>query len=463
MMIRSTVLRVAAGAPFRFVAAPVLLAALALPACGRAGSGSSTGGGGSSSTGGAAAQSGTGTGTGTGGTVTATTTSTGVGGSSGFIPGPVDAVIAQMPPDSWKELPATPMADVCPTPTDPYACGAVMIAWSGGAYDSARDRLIVFGGGHNDSWVNNVFAFDLASMEWKRWTEMSNGLTGDTVPAIFRDKRIETCGLYPSGATLNIPDAWLTATGYLMPDKCDDPSIVKQMDPQQPRSVHSYGNVAFSPITGRLYNLGSVGLFPSGQSGTSRVMGFDFATGAWVRSASNPQPSYGASATDAAGHIWYVAQSNLLHYDPSLDTWTVEPSSTTGGYAPGAAVDTKRNVLVVTNDGTALTTYALGQAGAPRTDATATGFSLQSVANSLEYLPSIDRFVAWSHQGRSVSFLDPTTWQWTTTDPTGDEPGAGASNGTYGRFRYSSARGVFMLVNSTTTNVVLYKPPTAAP
>lgn len=463
MMIRSTVLRVAAGAPFRFVAAPVLLAALALPACGRAGSGSSTGGGGSSSTGGAAAQSGTGTGTGTGGTVTATTTSTGVGGSSGFIPGPVDAVIAQMPPDSWKELPATPMADVCPTPTDPYACGAVMIAWSGGAYDSARDRLIVFGGGHNDSWVNNVFAFDLASMEWKRWTEMSNGLTGDTVPAIFRDKRIETCGLYPSGATLNIPDAWLTATGYLMPDKCDDPSIVKQVDPQQPRSVHSYGNVAFSPITGRLYNLGSVGLFPSGQSGTSRVMGFDFATGAWVRSASNPQPSYGASATDAAGHIWYVAQSNLLHYDPSLDTWTVEPSSTTGGYAPGAAVDTKRNVLVVTNDGTALTTYALGQAGAPRTDATATGFSLQSVANSLEYLPSIDRFVAWSHQGRSVSFLDPTTWQWTTTDPTGDEPGAGASNGTYGRFRYSSARGVFMLVNSTTTNVVLYKPPTAAP
>jgi hypothetical protein len=368
-----------------------------------------------------------------------------------------------MAPDSWKELPATPMADVCPTPTDHYACGAVMIAWSGGAYDSSRDRLVVFGGGHNDSWFNNVFTFDLASMAWKRWTDMSNGLTGDTVPEIFRDKRIETCGLYPSGATLEIPAAWLTATGYLMPDKCDDPSIVKQMDPQQPRSVHSYGNVAFSPATERFYNLGSVGLFPSGQSGTTRVMGFDFATGAWVRSAANPQPAYGASATDASGHIWYVSQTNLLQYDPGLDMWTVEPSSTTGGYAPGAAVDTKRNVLVVTNDGTALATYALGQTGAPRTDATATGFPGQSVANSLEYVPSIDRFVTWSHQGRSVSFLDPTTWQWTTTAPAGDDPGAGASNGTYGRFRYSSARGVFMLVNSTTTNVFLYKPPTAAP
>jgi hypothetical protein len=372
-------------------------------------------------------------------------------------------VIAQMAPDSWKELPATPMADVCPTPTDHYACGAVMTAWSGGAYDSSRDRLVVFGGGHNDSWFNNVFTFDLASMTWKRWTDFSNGLTGDTVPDIFRDKRIETCGLYPSGATLTIPDPWLTATGYLTPDKCDDPSITAQLDPQQPRSVHSYGNVAFSPVTGRFYNLGSVGLFPSGQSGTSRVMGFDFATGAWVRSAANPQSAYGASAVDAAGTIWFVSQTNLLRYDPAQDTWTVEPSSTTGGYAPGAAVDTKRNVFVVTNDGTAITTYALGQAGAPRTDVTATGFSAPSVSNNLEYSPAIDRFVAWTNQGRSVSFLDPTTWKWTAAMPTGDDPGAGAANGTYGRFRYSSARGVFMLVNTTTTNVFLYKPPTAAP
>jgi hypothetical protein len=95
-------------------------------------------------------------------------------------------VIAQMAPDSWKELPATPMADVCPTPTDHYACGAVMTAWSGGAYDSSRDRLVVFGGGHNDSWFNNVFTFDLVSMTWKRWTDFSNGLTGDTVVFLYK-------------------------------------------------------------------------------------------------------------------------------------------------------------------------------------------------------------------------------------------------------------------------------------
>jgi len=218
---------------FRFMVAPVLLGALALPGCGQGGSSSGTGSGG-----GSAAQSASGSGT--GGTGAAAGTSTGVGGSSGVVPGPVDAVIAQIPPDSWKELPATLMADVCPTPTDHYACSNVMSAWSGGAYDSSHDRLVVFGGGHSDSWFNNVFTFDLASMTWKRWTEMANGLTGDTVPDIFLDKRIETCGLYPNGATLEIPDAWLTATGYLMGEKCDDPSIVKQLDPQPPRSVHSF-------------------------------------------------------------------------------------------------------------------------------------------------------------------------------------------------------------------------------
>jgi hypothetical protein len=85
------------------------------------------------------------------------------------------------------------------------------------------------------------------------------------------------------------------------------------------------------------------------------------------------------------------------------------------------------------------------------------------VGNALEYLPALDRFVAWSGQGRALSYLDPTTWHWTDTTPSGDDPGAGAGNGTYGRFRFSAARDVFMLVSTTDTNVFLYKPPATAP
>ena len=43
----------------------------------------------------------------------------------------LDAVIAAMPPGSWRELPCTQMANVCPPAYNHYLCNAVMIAWAG--------------------------------------------------------------------------------------------------------------------------------------------------------------------------------------------------------------------------------------------------------------------------------------------------------------------------------------------
>ena len=80
-------------------------------------------------------------------------------GDDGGAPGPVDAVIAAMPAGSWKELPSTHMADVCPPPYASYACGAVMLAWSGGAYDPEHDQLFVTGG-------HNCLAISIAILLW---------------------------------------------------------------------------------------------------------------------------------------------------------------------------------------------------------------------------------------------------------------------------------------------------------
>ncbi len=383
--------------------------------------------------------------------------------AGGIEPGPVDDIIAAMPAGSWKELPGTNMADVCPAPYSSYPCEAVMIAWSGGAFDSLRDRLIVWGGGHNDSAYNNVFTFDLALMKWKRWTELPPGMTGDTVPDIFRDIRVETCGLYPNGSTLTIPDPWLTPTGYLMPDKCEDPTITSQLDPQQPRSVHTYGNVAFSAATGRFYNLGSVGLFPSGQSGSARVMGYDFATAQWIRSANNPVVDYGASAADANGHLWYIGSKKLHEYDPIADQWTAHAPDGDGYYYAGSDVDTQRNILALTRDGVSVSTYALNDAAKTHATIMTTGLSGPlGGAPGLAYSPKLDRFVGyWS--GNTVAFLDLPNAKWVEVAGSGDDPGPPASNGTYGRFRYSPARNVFVLVSGTTKNVFLYKPPATAP
>ena len=295
-------------------------------------------------------------------------------------------------------------------------------------------------------------------------TELPNGLTGDTVPPAFRDSRVESCGYYPRTPNLCIPSMWLTPSGYVDHSHCDDPALTAQLDLQQPRSIHSYGSVAYSPIDGRFYVLGSVGLFPSGQTGTPHVMAFDFASHAWSRAADNPVTGYSTSATDGDGNIWFVSSATyqLAKFDVRANTWTSEASAATQDYYRGAAVDTQRKHLVISTNGASLQVYDLGAAGAPLTQVTSTGAVTLPQAPGLAYDADLDRFVAWNG-GRDVSFLDPVTWTWTTVTATGDDPGTPTHNGTYGRFRFSPSRKVFVSVTSTETNVFLYKPPASAP
>jgi len=381
----------------------------------------------------------------------------------------IDAVIAAMPENSWKSLPNTPMAAVCPTSLNHYSCDYVMAAWGGGAYDSVRDRLIIFGGGHADSFYNNVFAFDLSTSQWLRLTELPTPLDnlpdGTALPAAFTDIRIESCGLYPKTLSLNIPAEWLTPTGYLEHARCDEPSIAAQLDPQQPRSVHSYGNIAYSPTTQAFYNLGSSALFQSGQCTAVRMMAFDFDTQLWSRKADNVHIQIGgASATAGNGHIFYIVNGGLYEYDPNADTWTTHESGAAAeSYYAGAAVDTVRNHLLVTDDGQHLQQWALGTIDLPLTSIATTGLSAPLNSQlGFEYVTSLDRFVAWAG-GSTVYFLHPTTLAWTAVTTGGDAPGEFPSNGVYGRIRYSPRHNVLVLARSTSENVLLYKLPATAP
>ena len=77
----------------------------------------------------------------------------------------------------------------------------------------------------------------------------------------------------------------------------------------------------------------------------------------------------------------------------------------------------------------------------------------------LEYDPKSDRMVAWSGGG-TVYSLDLDKKAWTRHDPAptgGPIPGAANTNGTFGRFRYSPGKNVFVAVSSVTTNVFVYK------
>ena len=235
---------------------------------------------------------------------------------------PVDDVIDGMPANSWIGLPASAMSDVCPEPYDAYYCQNVMAAWSGAAYDHGRDRMIVWGGGHSDSFYNNLFVFDLGPMTWSRQTQLPAGATGDAPTMAMMDYRPETCGYYPRVEAMDLAEADIVA-GYIDPAVCHRADIEAQLDLQQPRASHTYGKPAYLPSVDELFYLGG-SYWPGAQTTSPWGFRFSFASGTWSETA--PRPGFfgrGVTAVDANSDAWFANDGGgpLARYRPMDDAW----------------------------------------------------------------------------------------------------------------------------------------------
>ena len=392
----------------------------------------------------------------------------------------IGQIIAAMPANSWKDLPNTMMKDVCPLPYNGYACAAVIGAWGGGAFDAKRDRMLIWGGGHADSWYNNLFAFDLPTMTWSRLTEMPAGVDGQTYPAHWYDIRPETCGFMPV-STMTVPGNVMSGN-YIDESKCFVAPIVSQLDFQQPRSAHTYGELFVDPIGDRFCSLSSSN-WPSAQSESHVVHCFNFQTGLWSRAADRPVnvgAGRGNTAVDAQGNMWTMAGGGgyLGKYNTTNNTWS------SYGYVNyesigGTDIDRKRNYIYTIQhvygapDSTHynLRRWDLNDVNSLNASKTYTDFpttgDIPTVGDiggepGFVYADAYDTFFAWGG-GRNVYSLDPVAKVWKRLTATGDDPGAQQLNGTYGRFRYSATYGVFILVNSTTSDVYIYKPTGSKP
>jgi hypothetical protein len=141
-------------------------------------------------------------------------------------------ILDDLAPGHWYEIPNTHLEAVLPDPLPPGMTGpsSIMIAWSGGAYDTKRDRLIVWGGGHNDYGGNEIYTFDINSLKWSRvWG--------------------------PS------PD---------IPDGVDGPDMlcgIETYDDGNPRSRHTYEGLEYIPTTDKFWSQGG-SLYCGGGGGT---------------------------------------------------------------------------------------------------------------------------------------------------------------------------------------------------
>lgn len=329
-------------------------------------------------------------------------------------------------PGCWLEVPNSALASAAPAGVRPN----VIAPWSGGAFDSTRDQLIVWGGGHGDYSGNEIYAFSLKTLAWTRVNEPSNPPAKDVAYA---------------------------ADGG-------------------PCSRHTYNYLQYLPAIDRFVSLGGAGFWQSGQTGTDHLDAFDFKTRKWSQLKPVPARAFGIgafSAVDAAtGHVWQHGAGGkcliLAEYAPEKDAWTTHGGQWTEGdndfsYYLTAAIDAKRRLMYACGGG-ALWSWKLAPSGDIKAEAVAIAGDAEIVkapSPGFEYHAASDRFIAWSG-GADVFALDPATRVWSRLAPAAGNtvtPSKAAGNGTFGRFRYAPKRDVFVVVNSITENVFIYRLP----
>ena len=298
---------------------------------------------------------------------------------------------------------------------------SVMSAWSGGAYDTKRDRLVVLGGGHSDYGGNEVYVFDLKSQEWRRLTDPSR-----------MDSRYQT----------------LDGT---------------------PTSRHTYDGLEYLPRLDRLLLYGG-SEFGDGAAIDTAVWLFDFDRLEWERRPGAPAAHFPIAAHDPrTGRYFVHRQYSFNEYDPRSDRWRERSRDPKYLRDSTGEIDPETNRLIIINPKGLFfydlnTLVPLVRIRAPTTGDR--GIERQETAAGLAYDPHNRVIVAWAGN-REVWTLDTKTFVWRRHDnPAGPAPmnwdarrKGRLSHGIYGRWRYIPSRNLFIGVNSTTTNVWLYRMP----
>ncbi len=335
-----------------------------------------------------------------------------------------DAIDA-LAPGSWLELPGTAMRPVCPPDSPDYAwsfyCQNVILAWGGAALDTTRGRMVLFGGGHGDYRGNEVYVFDLQSLQWSR-------IWGPTP-----DDQI------PSGGTHEV------------------------YDDGNPGSRHTYSGLTYVPPPhDTLVSMGGA-LWQSGSFGVG-TWSFSFDALAWTRRVDGPpEQSYGDPSVfdPVTGHVFRRANDGMLEYDPDADSFTARAPSDGGWWASNvaAALDPDARLMVIIGEGR-LDTYDL-DADVYSVDVPIAGADVASLfgdgSPGIDFDPVQHRFFVWGG-GLDVYDFDPATATFSLHAGAGDDPGTiSASGGAFGRFRYAPSRNVFVWIDHVDANVFVYR------
>jgi ferric-dicitrate binding protein FerR (iron transport regulator) len=339
-------------------------------------------------------------------------------------PGPLSAaaLVAKMPPDSWLSVPDTRMRKVVPDrsryPNVKGSPEAVITGASGAALDPRRHRLVLWGGGPG-YFGNELYAFDLPTLQWRRLTDP------------YPDPKPEV-SVHPDGT---------------------------------PGARSTYNHLAYLAHVDRLFALGGA-VTGSGNASCPETWTFDFETKTWEnRRPSGPNPSAGfgcAAAYDPVTrklwwgddyHASYRQTQGLFSYEFETNAWTRHDSDEFYFYT--STIDLRRGRLVFVGRGEVFVYDVRGSGATRRPWKTTGGDGFIAKTNpGLDYDPVRDRIVGW--HGGAVYALNPETGVWTAHDASGAP--TTTANGVFGRWRYVPVLDAFVVVTGIDENVHLYRP-----
>jgi len=341
--------------------------------------------------------------------------------------------IQNLPPDTWLEVPNTHMRNVGITCQD-YSgiCGsnnlgpngamqAVVSNWSGGTFDTRRNRLIVWGGGHKAYGGNEIYAFSLNTLTWERITEPGP------------------------------------------PQEC-----LSTLADGTPNSRHTYGSLAYLSSSDKLFAGPVGGIYCLSSKGDGNTWTFDFQSKKWMKMQPGGPAAGGfsvGSAYDPVNNQVYYAGSGvkaLRRYDVGTNSWTLLSSINT--YNVGETVlvyEPIRKLLVRLGGGYGYNYVAKWDIGNNNFNPVKVNHSgsdpaVTGGAPGAVFDPVIKKIVAWNGGAIHVLDLDNGVWQKKAVSPQGANEATNAPL-TYGRFQYSPLENCYVAVNHVDKNVLIYK------
>ena len=342
----------------------------------------------------------------------------------------------------WYDVSGQQLAGNCP-PTEygydfPAFCNGVVDAWNSAIADTTRNRLWIWGGGHNDYAGNEIYYFDLTSQTVVRANS-------------------------PADPTPTCTDAFSNGT---------------------PSARHTYGGTAYIPAADVMFVFGGVPWCPSGGfiSDTWALALSEVGsggTGGWTQlnptivgnGGVGPSNQYGNSQMqyDPNTGLVFLNESTygLWSYNYSTNTYTFLSNAPSNiSLHEGTVIDPVHKLFLRFGDGQAESisiaagsNYAVTALKATNCN-TLSGGNLEGNNPGLQWDPVLQLVVGWPNFGPGVYLYNPVTDSCTTetyttsAPPDSDMTGSpSTTNGTFKRFSYFPAFGVYALMNEWNIDV----------